>query len=100
MISIPSISTTDIASLIVAFVLGLLVGVLIKKITQVAIILVAIIIILIFIGAISPTTIEHELIMLGQQASTAESEVSSYIKLLPYNSVAFIIGLVIGLWKG
>ncbi|MCY0884162.1 MAG: hypothetical protein OWQ50_10530 [Acidianus infernus] len=94
------ISTTDVLSLVIAFVLGLLVGILIKKIFQIGIIILAIIIILIAIGVISPSTVEHGLIILGQQASKAGSEVSSYIRLLPYNSIAFIIGLVIGLIKG
>ncbi len=94
------ISTTDILSLVIAFVLGLLIGILIKKIFQIGIIILAIIIILIAIGAISPSTVEHGLIALGQEASKAESEASAYIKLLPYNSIAFIIGLVIGLIKG
>ena len=94
------ISTTDVLSLVIAFVLGLLVGILIKKIFQIGIIILAIIIILVAIGAISPSTIEHDLIILGQEASKAESEVSSYIGFLPYNSIAFIIGLVIGLIKG
>jgi hypothetical protein len=94
------IPTTDVLSLVIAFVLGLLVGILIKKIFQIGIIILAIIIILIAIGVISPSTVEHGLITLGQQASKADSEVSSYIRLLPYNSIAFIIGLVIGLIKG
>ncbi|BDC19420.1 hypothetical protein [Acidianus sp. HS-5] len=94
------ISTTDVVSLVIAFVLGLLVGILIKKIFQIGIVILAIIIILVAIGAVSPSTIEHGLITLGQEASKAESEASSYIKLLPYNSIVFIIGLVIGLIKG
>lgn len=94
------ISTSEILSLAIAFVLGLLIGLLIKKIFQIGIIILAIVIILIAIGAISPSTVEQGLIALGQQASVVKSEVLSYIELLPYNSIAFIIGLIIGLVKG
>jgi len=98
--AVPDITSGSIISLIVAFVLGLLVGFLIKKIVQVGIILLAIVIILLAIGVISPHTVESTLMQLGQTATQAESKVSAYLNLLPYNSIVFIIGLVIGLVKG
>lgn len=98
--SISSISFGDITSFALAFILGLLVGVLVKRALQFALIVIAIIAILVFMGAISPATIEHWLMTLSQQASSMQSAVYSYFNLLPYNSVAFIIGLAIGLWKG
>ncbi|WP_187152660.1 hypothetical protein [Acidianus manzaensis] len=100
MIDLSSITSTDIISIIVSFVLGLLIGLLIRKVIQVGLIILAIIIILIAIGAISPSTVEHALITLGQEASKAQGEASTYIKLLPYNTITFIIGFVIGLVKG
>ncbi|BCS93853.1 hypothetical protein L3N51_00548 [Metallosphaera sp. J1] len=100
MTPISGITETGIISLIVAFVLGLLIGFLIKNVIKVGIIILAIIIILIAVGAITPTSVEHALMSLGQTATQAESKVSAYLDLLPYNSIAFIIGLVIGLVKG
>ncbi|AWS00720.1 hypothetical protein DFR87_11665 [Metallosphaera hakonensis JCM 8857 = DSM 7519] len=94
------ITETSIITLIVAFILGLLVGLLVKNIVKVGIIVLAIIIILIAVGALSPTTVENALMQFGQSATQAESKVTAYIDLLPYNSIAFIIGLVIGLVKG
>lgn len=100
MVQIPPITLTDVVSVIIAFVLGLLVGLLIKKVIQIGLIVLAIVIILIAIGLISPSTIEHALMTLGQEASTAKSEMSTYLNLLPYNSIFFIIGFIIGIIKG
>ncbi|EZQ01906.1 hypothetical protein CM19_11800 [Candidatus Acidianus copahuensis] len=95
-----SITTTDIISLIVAFVLGLLIGLLAKKLLSVALIIIAILIVLIAIGALSPTTVEHWLIILGQKVQSAEGDAQGFLKILPYNSIVFIIGFIIGLIKG
>lgn len=100
MFQIPPITLTDIASILISFILGLLVGLLIRKAIQIGLIILAIVIILIVIGAISPSTIENALIALGQEASKAQGELSTYLKLLPYNSIFFIIGFIIGIIKG
>ncbi|MEM0279912.1 hypothetical protein [Metallosphaera sp.] len=100
MVAFTGITETGIISLIVAFVLGLLIGFLLKNVVKVGIIILAIIILLIAIGALSPSTVENTLIHLGQSASQAESKFSTYLNLLPYNSIAFIIGFVLGLIKG
>jgi len=94
------LTESQIISLIVAFVLGLLIGLLIKKIIQIGLIILAIIIILVAIGALSPSTVIHGLESLGIYAGEAESFVEKEISILPYNSIAFIIGLIIGLIKG
>ncbi|AWR95206.1 hypothetical protein DFR85_11960 [Acidianus brierleyi] len=99
-VGLSSITTSDVVSLIVAFVLGLLVGYLVKNIVKVGIVILAIIIILVAIGAISPSSIQHGLMDLGVYATKAEDYASKYVSLLPYNSIAFIIGFVIGLVKG
>lgn len=98
--ALTDLTSGSIISLIVAFVLGLLIGFLIKKIVQIGIILLAIIVILIAIGVLSPSTVQNVLIHLGQSASQVEGKVTAYLNLLPYNSIVFIIGLVIGLVKG
>lgn len=99
-VTLSSITTSDVISLIIAFILGLLVGFLVKNLIKVGIIVLAIIIILVAIGAISPATIQHGLMDLGVYATKAEDYSSKYVSLLPYNSIAFIIGFVIGLVKG
>ncbi|BFH73891.1 hypothetical protein SJAV_18350 [Sulfurisphaera javensis] len=94
------ITESQIISMIVAFILGLLIGLLIKKVIQVGLIILAIVIILIAIGALSPSTVIHGLESLGTYAKSAESFVQGELSILPYNSILFIIGLVIGLIKG
>jgi len=94
------IPLSEIVYLIIAFVLGLLIGFLIKKIIQIGIILLAIVIILLAIGAISPSTIQNALTNIGVYINQAEHLADTFKIYLPYNSIAFIIGLIIGLIKG
>ena len=94
------ITESQIISLVVAFVLGLLIGLLIKKVIQIGLIILAIIVILIAIGTLSPSTVIHGLESLGVYADQAKSFVEKEVSILPYNSIAFIIGLIIGLIKG
>ncbi|MEM1626729.1 MAG: hypothetical protein QXV69_05535 [Sulfolobaceae archaeon] len=94
------IPLSEIIYLIIAFVLGLLIGLLIKKIIQIGVILLAIVIILLAIGAISPSTIQNALTNIGVYISQAESLANTFKIYLPYNSIAFIIGLIIGLIRG
>jgi len=94
------IPLSEIVYLIIAFVLGLLIGFLIKKIIQIGIILLAIVIILLAIGAISPSTIQNALTNIGVYINQAAHLADTFKMYLPYNSIAFIIGLIIGLIKG
>lgn len=90
---------SSIISIAIAFILGFLIGYLIKRIIEVGLIVVAIIVILIAIGMLSPSTVVHDVaglsVYIGQVKSFAESQ----IKILPYNSIFFIIGFVVGLIK-
>lgn len=51
---LPILTTSGIVSIIIAFLLGLLIGFLVKKIIQIGLILLAIVIILIAVGYITP----------------------------------------------
>ncbi|AAY80563.1 hypothetical protein [Sulfolobus acidocaldarius] len=97
---IAGIPYTEIVMAIVAFVLGFLVGYLIKNVIKIGIIVLAIIVILIAIGVVSPHTVVSGLQSMGVYATQAEQYVSRIINYLPYNSILFIIGFVIGLVKG
>lgn len=80
--------------------LGLLIGLLIRKIITAGLIALAIIILLIATGYLSPTQVEQIGQSLLANASHYILMLESLRVYIPYNSVSFIIGLVIGLAKG
>ncbi|BDR92187.1 hypothetical protein [Vulcanisaeta souniana] len=94
------LTLTQIVSIIGLFVLGLLVGILIRRLIGVALILLAIVILAMALGYLSPSTIAAILHYSGYAMATAYSKAQQFMGAIPYSSLAFIIGLVIGLIKG
>ena len=94
------IPTSEIAYALVSVLLGLLVGYLVKNIIKIGLTILAIIIILIAIGAISPHTVISGIETVTNYTPQIEKYVSQILTYLPYNSLLFIIGFAIGLWKG
>ncbi|MFP3200756.1 hypothetical protein DDW09_00705 [Sulfolobus sp. SCGC AB-777_L09] len=94
------IPTSEIAYALVSVLLGLLVGYLVKNIIKIGLTILAIIIILIAIGVISPHTVISGIETVTSYTPQIEEYVSQILTYLPYNSLLFIIGFVIGLWKG
>jgi uncharacterized membrane protein (Fun14 family) len=82
------------------FVVGLLVGVLAKRVLSAALILTALFIALAAIGYMSPEQVTELLQQLGYAAEDALDSAMKIKDAVPYSSVAFLIGLAIGLWKG
>lgn len=84
---------------VLPFIIGLLVGAIIKRTFQLLIAVVALIIVLVAIGVISLTVQDvysRSLEILPNLINTGRS----LVDILPYSSVAFLIGLGLGLWKG
>lgn len=98
--AVSSVSTSEIVALAVSFLLGLLIGFLIRKVIAVGLILLAIVILLIAAGYLSPTQVEHLVQNLATNATNYVSTINSVRVYIPYNSIAFVIGFVIGLLKG
>ncbi|ADY01825.1 hypothetical protein VMUT_1621 [Vulcanisaeta moutnovskia 768-28] len=94
------LTLTQIVSIIGLFVLGLLVGILIRKLVGVALVLLAIVILAIALGYLSPSTLVSILHYAGYAMSAAYAKTQQFVGAIPYSSLAFIIGLVIGLIKG
>ncbi|GAB6943510.1 hypothetical protein [Vulcanisaeta sp. JCM 14467] len=94
------LTLTQIVSILGLFVLGLLVGILIRRLIGVALILLAIVILAIALGYLSPSTLVTLFHYAGYAMSAAYSKAQQFIGAIPYSSLAFIIGLVIGLIKG
>ncbi|ADN50165.1 hypothetical protein [Vulcanisaeta distributa] len=94
------LTLTQIISIIGLFVLGLLVGILIRRLIGVALVLLAIVILAIALGYLSPSTLVTLLHYAGYAMSVAYAKAQQFIGAIPYSSLAFIIGLIIGLIKG
>ncbi|BCU67592.1 hypothetical protein HS7_10290 [Sulfolobales archaeon HS-7] len=100
-ISLPSgIQLSGIVTIVVTFLLGLLIGVLVKELIKVGIVLLIIVVLLYALGYIHPSFIQYALHQAGVVAQQAYSYAQEYKNIIPYTSIAFIIGFVIGLWKG
>jgi len=79
------------------FIVGLLVGAIIKKALKLLILVVALVIVLIATGILSLTF--SGLFSAAMQFLPKLYDVGhGWLNVLPYSSVAFLIGLAVGLW--
>jgi len=100
-LALPSnITEAEIVQLVISFLLGLLIGILIRKVLVVALILLAIVVLLMVAGYVSPQQIEAFLNSSLANLQSYTGGAQEIVKFIPYNSIAFIIGFVIGLIKG
>ena len=85
--------------IIVPLIIGLLVGVLIKHLVKWLLIFVVLVVVLVVTGALSigfSDLYDQAMEFLPKLYDAGRG----WINVLPYSSVAFLIGLVLGLWKG
>ncbi|MFH1820895.1 MAG: hypothetical protein ABH852_00410 [Methanobacteriota archaeon] len=88
-----------IVPIVVPFVLGLLVGVVVKKAMNLLLIIAALVIVLIATGAVSLTF--QDLFEKAMQILPKFYESGNgLLNVLPYSSVTFLVGLALGLWRG
>ncbi|QXJ29513.1 hypothetical protein [Saccharolobus shibatae] len=97
---LPALTTSGIVSIVIAFLLGLLIGFLVKKIIQIGLILLAIVIILIAVGYITPQDVINFLHTLSARLPYVISSAENLKSIIPYTSLTFIIGFIIGIIKG
>lgn len=88
-----------IVPIVVPFIIGLLVGAAIKRALKLMMVIVAIVIVLVATGAVSLTfrDIYDQALKL---LPTLKELGGGILGVLPYSSVAFLIGLALGLWRG
>jgi len=99
----PDLSTAFIVAIVVPLILGFIVGLIMKSLLKIGIAIAALIIILILVGVLTPGQVLTPLISLiksGASSSALASEAARFAGYLPYSSITFIIGLVIGFLKG
>jgi uncharacterized membrane protein (Fun14 family) len=102
-ILLPDLSTTFLVAAILPLIIGFVVGIIIRSALKIGIALVALVVLLIAAGVITPSQVIGPLASLVKSGATA-SAVTAYANrvagYLPYSSVTFLIGLAVGLLKG
>jgi uncharacterized membrane protein (Fun14 family) len=89
-----------IVPIIVPFIIGLLIGIIIKRTVKLAIIILILILILGALGYISLPSIQDIIQKASEYLPMIWREAGGLINVLPYSSITFIIGLLLGIWKG
>jgi uncharacterized membrane protein (Fun14 family) len=88
-----------IIPVIIPLIIGLLVGFIVKHTIKLMFAIVALVILLVLTGFVSITyqdIFDQAMKLLPKIIGTG----SGLIDVLPYSTITFIIGLVLGLWKG
>lgn len=96
----PDISLTFIAALLIPLVIGFIVGLIAKTAIKIGIAIAILVIILIAIGFISPNQVIQPLVSLFKSGPALISYADRIAGYLPYSSLTFIVGLLIGFLKG
>ena len=96
----PNLSATFIISVLVPLVIGFIVGLLIKTFLKIGLVIAVILLLLIIAGFLSPSQVLTPLIGFVKSGSTVAKWVNRVAGYLPYTSITFIVGLVIGFLKG
>jgi hypothetical protein len=95
----PDLSVTFILALLIPLVLGFLVGIVIKTALKLGAAIAVIIILLIFVGILTPSQVIQPLMSAFRSGSALTTTVHRLAGYLPYSSVLFIIGLAVGFFK-
>ena len=99
-IGIPDLSTTFLIAAIVPLIIGFIVGLIVKSVLKIGIALALLVIVLILLGVLTPDQVLKPLLGLVKSGGTLEGYVTRVAGYLPYSSLTFLIGLVIGFWRG
>jgi uncharacterized membrane protein (Fun14 family) len=96
----PDASTTFIAAVLVPALLGFIVGIVAKLALKIAAAIAVVIIVLIVIGFIQPNQVIQPIVALIRSGPSLISKVDQIAGYLPYSSITFIVGFVVGFFKG
>jgi len=96
----PDSSVTFLAAILVPLILGFLVGIIGKAAIRIGAAIAIIIVILIVLGFLTPNQVIQPLVQLVRSGPSLTTKVSQVAGYLPYSSITFIVGFVIGFFKG
>ena len=96
----PDGSITFVAALLVPLVLGFLVGIVAKEAIKIGVAIAVIVVILIVTGFVTPSQVIQPLVQLARSGPSLATKVSQIAGYLPYSTLTFIVGFVVGFFKG
>lgn len=96
----PDLSTTFLAALLVPLILGFLVGIIAKGVLKVGLAIAVLVFVLIAVGALSPDQVIGPIVAFFRSGQGYTSKVGQITGYLPYSSVTFLLGLVVGFFRG
>lgn len=96
----PDASLTFIVALAVPLILGLLIGIIAKAAVKIGVAIAVIVLLLIAVGFITPSQVITPLVELVKSGPSIASRADQIAGFLPYSSLTFIVGFIIGFFKG
>ena len=96
----PDGSVTFIAALVVPLLLGFLVGVIGRAAVKIGVAIAVIVIILIVAGFITPSQVVQPIVQFVKGGPALAKTADRIAGYLPYSSLTFIVGFVVGFFKG
>ncbi len=100
--ALTDLTSSGVIATLIVFVIGLLVGAILKKAAKLGIAIIALLIILAATGYytfnLQPNTATISFVY--QNLAPAASKAESFATVLPLTSGAFLVGLALGIWKG
>ncbi|MBI3859143.1 MAG: hypothetical protein HY296_02725 [Thaumarchaeota archaeon] len=96
----PDLSVPFLLAILLPLIVGFIVGVIIKKALKIGIIIAVILLIVIVLGLASPSQILAPILSFWRSGSALTSFAERIAGYLPYSSIAFVIGAIIGFLKG
>ncbi|MGC8631697.1 MAG: hypothetical protein ACP5T2_04660 [Thermoprotei archaeon] len=94
------LSIAGLSGILISLVLGLLIGVIVKKVISLGLLLLALVLLLMAVGYIHPSFTASLLTYMQYYGPKAVADAQKIASLIPYSSIFFIIGFIIGVWKG
>ncbi len=95
-----ALTKTGIVEIAVSFVMGFIIGLIARKLFVLAILLVAFFAVLYGVGYLHPSSVSYLINFLYQNEPVAVTKVQELPSIIPFLSLAFIIGFVTGMVKG
>jgi hypothetical protein len=91
---------TFIIAVLLPLIIGFTVGLLIKNFLRIGLLIAAIVLLLIITGFLSPEQVLKPLLGFLKSSSTLSDWIKRVAGYLPYTSLTFILGLIVGFFKG
>jgi len=91
---------TFIIAALLPLIIGFIVGLIVKKFLMIGLVITAILLVLIIVGFLAPDQVLKPLAGLVKSGSTLAGWVKRIAGYLPWTSLTFLLGLIIGFVKG